>query len=980
MSSSGCVNSSGDLNDNVFTSDAMTRPAVSQDISNGYSYDSTTRYSKHGREVSEQLMEIALRVENSRPFVVECMVSLLMNSQLLLQGQARQTVSEVFMAASWIVGEYSDVLMAIMLDKNQSNEDSSDSDAESEVSDKDNDDGYWIEGPDGTELRSRWRKLPLHLLLIETLLHPRVLTLPPRVQGSFLHAALKIFVASLTQQFPPLYLGQIVSYLRLRLSLFLESVHVEVQERSSCFHALLVELHILPFEEDGGIFRDTKMEKVCSSSGTDKSDDEKSICEDNNNQTVDDLLIFLPEDLITFQPALTSNGEGTLKSRDVDRAAPDIAAAQYAHHSSVLGIQPSSLDRRGAEVALSHHNTLRILTAEQFYTVHPKAQRKVPIPVGVDLDLAHDACALNKIMTLTEPVIPTLATLSFFNSSKSLGSDQPLMKSFADAQNYDEERSEPSRLTLTNESSHCSALDSNRYHKEKEHYYIKSNKDIKGDMSDDECENDSGILASRVEYEDILVGSISTQMRRKDRKSKYNSKNYDTRGKSSKRKDRNRTGKIVHHKGEHPVINMVDVIPGGNSGVDSDDECIDSLELGKNKNGKKKSRRSTSDVDDYDSDAGLEDIDITRPLRASDVLPTRKHHVTSSQWPAKDDAISGSETPDTGKRRKERKKLKKSKMKAVVNDMLEANTKERIGHCTGKKMKSVVWLPLYTHPDGAVDVSYSIMFSDWNSGPGNVDICYRVENRSSVSTVTISSQITAVSPPLSLLTETLLTLPDYSANCTPSFELAKGLAPGEELIIDCLPEQTLSMEFDLENILKMVHQRQGITLCLRISLQGKETGLLNTADVESPTSSQKFSLMPTICSFCKPLSICSDDFTSLLANMKGDVGFARGKTRLEYSPIIFAKPKKVFKLMANYLHAFVVECVGDGQAISLCSRLGPQEKAGCVTICTLLKSSKDCDFISVEVQCFDRCRLHSADICRGVVDAVVAAVELMDLR
>jgi AP-3 complex subunit delta-1 len=50
--------------------------------------------SKHGKEVADQLIEIALRVDSVRPYAVESMLSMLLNDSLIL-GQARQTVSEV---------------------------------------------------------------------------------------------------------------------------------------------------------------------------------------------------------------------------------------------------------------------------------------------------------------------------------------------------------------------------------------------------------------------------------------------------------------------------------------------------------------------------------------------------------------------------------------------------------------------------------------------------------------------------------------------------------------------------------------------------------------------------------------------------------------------------------------------------------------------------------------------------------------------
>lgn len=49
----------------------------------------------HGKVVSEQIMEIALRVKAVRPFAVESMVSMLIDGGKLILGQAKDTVAEV---------------------------------------------------------------------------------------------------------------------------------------------------------------------------------------------------------------------------------------------------------------------------------------------------------------------------------------------------------------------------------------------------------------------------------------------------------------------------------------------------------------------------------------------------------------------------------------------------------------------------------------------------------------------------------------------------------------------------------------------------------------------------------------------------------------------------------------------------------------------------------------------------------------------
>jgi AP-3 complex subunit delta-1 len=135
--------------------------------------------SRHGQEVSDQLIEISLRVDTVRPYAVESMLSMLLTDSLIL-GQARQTVSEVLKAAAWIVGEYSGIVSLIANDRG-------------DVGDNpEGDEGYWIEGPTGDDIRSAWRSQPVHVLVVDALLHPRATNLPPHVQSAYIQSAMKV--------------------------------------------------------------------------------------------------------------------------------------------------------------------------------------------------------------------------------------------------------------------------------------------------------------------------------------------------------------------------------------------------------------------------------------------------------------------------------------------------------------------------------------------------------------------------------------------------------------------------------------------------------------------------------------------------------------------------------------------------------------------------------------------------------------------
>jgi hypothetical protein len=315
-----------------------------------------TEYHKphHGKRVAEQLMDITLRVKEVRPFAVECMVTMLLDGGKLILGHAKDTVSEVMMAAAWICGEYSEVLTSIMLDL-KSEEESGDEEDE-------DDEGFWIEGPEGDEIRSKWRGKPVVVMTIACLLQPRSTNLPARVQSAFLHAAMKILIRSCDGRCSQDHLSQILALLRTRLPVYLQSVHLEVQERASTLRYLLAETGILAVD-----------------AGLSHGDEVKT-----------------DGDLLTFKDLESGDGE-------------DAELTQ----TRVL-----SVDIAGANSALRAHAYLCAIVCEEFYGVHAKAQRKVQVPDGLDLTVPFNKKAVDDLLS-DEATHPerSLSTLSFTRSS-----------------------------------------------------------------------------------------------------------------------------------------------------------------------------------------------------------------------------------------------------------------------------------------------------------------------------------------------------------------------------------------------------------------------------------------------------------------------------------------------------------------------------------------------------------------------------------
>lgn len=172
--------------------------------------------SDHGREVSNQIIDISVKVDEIRPFVVESMLSLLLNENHM-QGQIKTTLSEVLKAAAWVCGEFSTILSFIHNDK-----DDNMGDAQFDEQ-KDEDSAYWIEGLYEEEFRSEWRGQFLHKMIIQFLVHPETASYPIHVQVVFLQAIMKIFIRTVLDC-ETTKIAEIIHILRERLPFFLQVI------------------------------------------------------------------------------------------------------------------------------------------------------------------------------------------------------------------------------------------------------------------------------------------------------------------------------------------------------------------------------------------------------------------------------------------------------------------------------------------------------------------------------------------------------------------------------------------------------------------------------------------------------------------------------------------------------------------------------------------------------------------------------------
>ncbi|KAJ8680456.1 hypothetical protein QAD02_016243 [Eretmocerus hayati] len=147
---------------------------------------------KHGKLIAMQLLDVTIRVQAIRKYATQ-QCALLLESAGALTGQPRITMSEVFYAAAWICGEFS-----------------------SELDDP--------------------------LATLHSMLKPQVSSLPGHIQAVYIHNILKLIAAILKKvdtDDSDVAIKEQVADLKEKLSAFICSSDLEVQERSSSAVALL---------------------------------------------------------------------------------------------------------------------------------------------------------------------------------------------------------------------------------------------------------------------------------------------------------------------------------------------------------------------------------------------------------------------------------------------------------------------------------------------------------------------------------------------------------------------------------------------------------------------------------------------------------------------------------------------------------------------------------------------------------------------
>jgi AP-3 complex subunit delta len=181
-------------------------------------YDDDPAAKSHGIEVARQLIDIAVRVKSVRSVMVDNMIDLLLEKDAL-SGPGASTLCEVYYAAAWITGEY----VTEYLD------DTDENDEDDEEEDEDE------------EKETEEEKLEHIHDLVDEMLQPRTTSLPAHVQTVYIQTLLK-FVTAMADRADDATLEKLAELVLERLPAFVQSEHVEVQERAVSLQQILLSL------------------------------------------------------------------------------------------------------------------------------------------------------------------------------------------------------------------------------------------------------------------------------------------------------------------------------------------------------------------------------------------------------------------------------------------------------------------------------------------------------------------------------------------------------------------------------------------------------------------------------------------------------------------------------------------------------------------------------------------------------------------
>lgn len=232
-----------------------------------------------------------------------------------------------------------------------------------------------------------------------------------------------------------------------------------------------------------------------------------------------------------------------------------------------------AVDDRGAQASIDQRQVLKTVIAENFYAVHSKAQARVPVPEGLNLDAPFQLQALNDLLNVEIEENLSVHALHFV----------PPLKSVQEAGDHQ---------------SSNSGVGSSSVNRTNNYYSDEPSKDLKSNSSYTDA-FEASVQPSgggRSKEDGVFMlggGSDSKQDNSIIPLSKILGDNFQdssSGGKKSKRSKGSKSGSKVAKN-----VNMVDLLPAGFEA--SDDEAVDT----KKKKAKSKKTRGGA-AGDYDED------------------------------------------------------------------------------------------------------------------------------------------------------------------------------------------------------------------------------------------------------------------------------------------------------------------------------------------------------------------------------------------
>lgn len=570
----------------------------------------------HGPLVAAQLIDVAVRAEAVRGYAVKCMLGLLRDSSELFLGQSQATMAHVLYAAGWIIGEYADKLPR----QGGGGDEDEDEDEEGQE-----------EGFPAASAAAAAGTAKVFAQVLAAYLDPKVTNLPEDVQVVYMQNALKVLAVATRHVSDDDELEGLLMILRVRLPFFLQSVHIEVQERATTLKNLLTCLGVLPKQPGGG--GEGEGEGKEEAGERCERGLKKRGMQDGKGQAVN----LLGMDLMGNEDDTNADGSTTKQ----DGASSFMNLNNSNSSSSINSVRAIRLCQA----------LLSALFAEQLQPVNPKAQKKVPVPEGLDLSSPLDPSGLSELEAYTGgfPCDPDLARVTFTHvfvapepvieeRGKEGGRDE-MEAAFGSPRRLPRGGREGGGIYVEASSPGYQPGDVSRQKWQTTPFYLTSTSVAAGDG-----ENGGESEVTPPSFH-LTAADLEGRGRRQRGEG----------GREEGRKGRRKSGMKGGHRRGQPsgssdsisggavLVLRDEVMPEG--AVDSDSE------KGGGKNGKRGGRKGHEEGEEEEEEEkmDLKDVDITKPLRPHEFMPRMEHRVP---------AAAATPTPPPAKEKKGKKKMK----------------------------------------------------------------------------------------------------------------------------------------------------------------------------------------------------------------------------------------------------------------------------------------------------------------------------------